>query len=74
MGSTKNVKFTVDRFENVTPHFLDLEICPNGLTHTGQYINMDFFTLWKLKTTWIRSLADLAKKVYLKKTFQKNSN
>ena len=69
MDSTKNVKFTVDRFENVTPHFLDLEICPNGLTlfrkntHTGQYINMDFFTLWKLKTTWIRSLADLTKKV-----------
>ena len=25
-------------------------------THTGQYINMDSFTLWKWKTTWIRSL------------------
>ena len=63
-GFGKNLKFTVDKFENETPHFLDLEICPNGLTifrkntHTGQYINMDSFTLWKWKTAWIRSLAD----------------
>ena len=27
-GLDKNLKFTVDRFENETPHFLDLEICP----------------------------------------------
>ena len=60
----KNLKFTVDRFENETPHFLDLEIWPNGLTFfpkntlTGHYINMDSFTLWKWKAAWIRSLAD----------------
>ena len=30
-GFDKNLKFTVDKFENETPHFLDLEICPNGL-------------------------------------------
>ena len=41
-GFDKNLKFTVDKFENETPHFLDLEICANGLTffrkntHTGQ--------------------------------------
>ena len=29
-GFDQNLKFTVDRFENETPHFLDLEICPNG--------------------------------------------
>ena len=29
-GFEKNLKLTVDRFENETPHFLDLEICPNG--------------------------------------------
>ena len=28
----KNLKFTVDIFENCTPHFLDLEISPDGLT------------------------------------------
>ena len=32
MNVTKNLKFTVDRFENETQHFLDLEICPNGFT------------------------------------------
>ena len=31
-GFDKNLKFTVDRFENKTPHFLDLEKCPNDLT------------------------------------------
>ena len=31
-GLDKNLKFTVDKFENETPHFFDLEICPNGLT------------------------------------------
>ena len=41
-GCHKNLKFTTDGFENETPHFLDLEICPNGLsifrknTHTEQ--------------------------------------
>ena len=30
-GFDKNPKLTVDKFENKTPHFLDLEICPNGL-------------------------------------------
>ena len=29
-GFDKNLKFTVDRFDNETPHFLDFEICPNG--------------------------------------------
>ena len=65
-GFDKNLKFTVDRFVSETPHFLDLEICPKGLaifrknTHTGQYIDIDSFTLWKWKTTCIRSLTDRA--------------
>ena len=60
-GLDKNLKFIVDRFENGTPHFLDLEICPKIFqknTHTGEYINMDSFTLWKSRTALIRSLAD----------------
>ena len=60
-GLDKNLKFTVDRFENETPHFLDLEICPKIFqknTHTGEYFNMDSFTLWKSRTALIRSLAD----------------
>ena len=76
-GFDKNLKFTVDKFENETPHFLDLEICPNGLkvfrknTPTGQYINMDSFTLWKWKMAWIRSLVDRAKKICSKEKFPK---
>ena len=60
-GLDNNLKFTVDRFENETPHFLDLEICPKMFqknTHTGEYINMDSFTLWKSRTALIRSLVD----------------
>ena len=65
----KNLKFTVDDFQNSNPHFLDLEICPNGLkifrkdTHTGQYVNIDSCTTWKWKTAWIRSLSDRAFKL-----------
>ena len=29
-GFDKNLNLIVDKFENETPHFLDLEICPNG--------------------------------------------
>ena len=67
-----NLKFTVDTFENETPHFLDLEISPNGLsifrknTFTGQYVNMDSFTTWRWKTAWLRSLIDRAKKICVK--------
>ena len=31
-GFNKNLKFTIDKFKNKTPYFLDLEICPNDLT------------------------------------------
>ena len=31
-GFNKNLKFTIGKFKNKTPHFLDLEICPNDLT------------------------------------------
>ena len=54
--------------EQIT-HFFDLKICPYSLTifwkntYTGQYINMDFFTLLKWKSAWIRSLVDGTKKI-----------
>ena len=65
----ENLKFTVDTFENCVPHFLDIEICPNGLriyhknTQTGQYTNIESFTLWKWKTSWITSLTIRAKRI-----------
>ena len=64
-----NLKFTIDTFENCVPHFLDIEICPNGLgiyhkhTQTGQYVSFDSFTLWKWKISWISSLVTRAKRI-----------
>ena len=31
-GFDKNLKFTVDLFENEVPHFLDLEMSPDGIS------------------------------------------
>ena len=51
------------------PHFLEIEICPNGLgiyhknTQTGQYTNIKYFTLWKWKTSRITSLTTRAKRI-----------
>ena len=65
----KNWKFTVNIFENCVPHFLDVQICPNGLgiyhknTHTSQYTTIESFTLWKWKTSWITSLTTRAKRI-----------
>ena len=65
----KNIKFAVDTFENETPHFLDVEISPDGLsvyrkdTNTGQYINFDSYAPWRYKTSWIRSLVTRANRL-----------
>ena len=65
----KNLEFTVDRFENCVPHFLDLEIHPDGLsiyrkdTHTAQFVHFNSFSKWNNKVTWIRSLVSRAKRL-----------
>ena len=65
----KNIEFTVDRFEDCVPHFLDLEIHPDGNsiyrkdTHTAQFVHFDSFTKWGYKTAWIRSLVTRAKRL-----------
>ena len=65
----KNLKFTVDTIENCVPHFLHIETCPNGLgiyhknTQTDQYTNIESFTLWKWKKSWITSLTIRAKRI-----------
>ena len=49
------VEFTVDKFEDSIPHFLDLEIHPDGLsvyrkdTHTAQFVNNNSFTKFNHK-------------------------
>ena len=65
----KNIEFTVDRFEDCVPHFLDLEIHPDGIsifrkeTHTTQFVHFDSFTNWSYKTAWIRSLVTRANRL-----------
>ena len=64
-----NLEFTVDRFENCVPHFLDLEIHRSGITiyrkdtHTAQFTHFSCFTKWGHKIAWIRSLVNRAKRL-----------
>ena len=45
----KNLRFTVDMFQNKVPHFLGLELSPDGIsifrkdTNTGLYVNSTNF-------------------------------
>ena len=51
----RNLNFTVDTFNNVAPHFLDIEIHPDVLsdyckdTNTGQYIHYNSYSPWCYK-------------------------
>ena len=64
-----NLEFTVDKFQDCVPHFLDLEIHPDGIsiyrkeTHTAQFVHFESFTKWNHKVAWIRSLFSRAKKL-----------
>ena len=61
-----NLKFTVDLFDKETPHFLDLELSPDGLsifrkdTNTGLYVNFNSYVPWSYRVSWIRSLVSRA--------------
>ena len=65
----KNLRVTVDRFENEMPHFLDIKMSAQGLTiyrkntHTGQYVHYDSFTPWNYEMGWICSLVRRAKRI-----------
>ena len=65
----KNIEFTVDKFEDCVPHFLDLEIHPDGIsiyrkeTHTAQFVHFESYTKWNHKIAWIRSLTNRAKRL-----------
>ena len=45
-GLNKNLKFIADKFENETPHFLELGICPNGLTILKKTPTLDSTLKW----------------------------
>ena len=65
----KNLRFTVDLFDNEVPHLLDIKMSAQGLTiyrkntHTGQYVHYDSFTPWNYKISLIRSLVTRAKRI-----------
>ena len=62
----KNLRFTVDMFQNKVPHFLDLELSPDGIsifrkgTNIGLYVNFTSFVLWTYRTSWIKTLVTRA--------------
>ena len=65
----KNIKFTMEKFDDGIVHFLDIKInrCETDLycksTHTGQYSDFSSQTPWRLKTSWINALHDRATKI-----------
>ena len=65
----RNLEFTVDKFEECVPHFLDLNISREGIsiyrkdTHTAQFVHFESYTKWNHKIAWIRSLVNRAQKL-----------
>ena len=56
------MRFTVDMFQNEVPHFLDLELSPDGITISRKDTNIDLYVNftsvvpWTYRISWIRSL------------------
>ena len=66
----KNLKFTVDTFEDGIVHFLDIIVQQNGdtdvyskPTNTGQYCHFNSYTPWNYKISWARALFNRAKRI-----------
>ena len=65
----KNLRFTVDMFQNKVPHFLDLELSPDGIsifrkdTNTGLYVNFTSFVPRTYRTSWIKTLVTRASRI-----------
>ena len=64
-----NLRFTVDLFQNEVPHFLDLELSPDGIsicrknTNTGLYTHFRSYVPWIHRTAWIKSLTWFASRI-----------
>ena len=66
----KNLRFTVDTFDDGNIHFLDIKILNNGETdiyikdtNTGLYVQYHSYEHWNTKIAWICSLYDRAQKI-----------
>ena len=75
-----NIQFTVDKFEHEVPHFLDLEIAPDGLsiyrkeTNTGLYTSYHSYAPWSYRKAWILSLINRAKRICTPNKLNKELN
>ena len=64
-----NLRFTVDLFQNEVPHFLDLELFPDGIsifrknTNTGLYTHFRSYISWTHRTVWIKGLTSRASRI-----------
>ena len=74
----KKLRFTVDMFKDKVPHFLDLELSPNGTSifrkdsNTGLYVNFTSFVPWTYRILWIRSLVTRASRICAPNKFPKS--
>ena len=65
----KNLGFTVDKFDNVVPHFLDLELRDDGIalytksTKTGLYVNYNSNVPQPFRVSWIKSITTRAENI-----------
>ena len=66
-----NLLFTLDLFQNEVPHFLDLELSPDGIsifrknTNTGLYTHFSSYVSLTHRTAWIKSLTSHASHICL---------
>ena len=74
----RNLKFTVDTFEDGNVHFLDISVLPNGdtdvyskPTNTGLYSQYDSYIPWRYKISWARSLFNRSKRICSKNSLFK---
>ena len=66
----KNLRFTVDSFDDSTVHFLDIMVHSNGETdiyskptNTGQYSHYNSYIPWGYKISWARALFNRASRI-----------
>ena len=60
-----NLRFTLDLFQNEVPHFLDLELYPDGISIFRKNTNTGFssYVCWTHRTAWIKSLTSRASRI-----------
>ena len=64
-----SLKFTVEKFDDVIVHYLDIKIVDNETdiyfkdTHTSQYMHFSSYPPLRVKTAWVKALFQRAVKI-----------